>query len=245
MSALARTGARVRAGSALAYGHRAERLRAWVARARRDDLNGWQAALGSWLRLVALAVVGYATWRACRAWPWLMWALAGWWVAVAWRAGASQSTDKEVADEEAPPSGTAAAVPTAPGSLLPEAVRALARGGAGAHLAALAEHLSEETKQPWDTAAVRAACAAARIPVSDSVRQPGRGVSTGVRVDALPEPLPSPSPAHAVAVVVAGQNAPTPAATAPTTTAELQPTVVEREGLTIIRDPSDPRAYTA
>lgn len=243
MSALARAGARLRVGSVRVCHARTEQVRTWAAGGRRDDLDGWKAALGSWLRLALLAAAGYAAFWACRRWPWLMWALAAWWCTVAWRAGAPRSAGKNPADEEAPAAAPETAAPTAPTALLVAAVRTLAAGGAGAHLKALAEHLTEETKRPWDTAAVRAACTAAGITVSDSVRQPGRGVSTGVRVDALPVPLSSPSPAPVVAVVVAGQDPPTAATTGPATAPELQLTVKEEAGITIILDPSERRAY--
>ncbi|MCX4540484.1 hypothetical protein [Streptomyces sp. NBC_01565] len=131
--------------------------------------------------------------------------------------------------------------------LLPDAVRHLAQGGHGAHLKAIAEHLTEETGQPWDTAAVRAACQAAGIPVTDSVRQPGRGVSTGVRLADLPDPSPNPSPAVDVAVVVAGQDTPTDAATgtsATATPAELQVHVEGGGALVVVRDPAETRHYT-
>ncbi|MEU1372996.1 hypothetical protein ABZ442_04940 [Streptomyces triculaminicus] len=93
-------------------------------------------------------------------------------------------------------------------------VRELAQDGAGAHLSALAEYLP---RGPWDTAAVRALCTAHGVPVSKSVRQPGRGVSTGVKVEDLP-PLPkAPLEGADVAVVVAGQDTTTGSATATTT----------------------------
>jgi hypothetical protein len=118
-------------------------------------------------------------------------------------------------------------------------VRACADGAHGAHLAALAERLTEETKRPWDAAAVRAHCRALAVPVSGSVRHGPRGVSTGVRVKDLPESLPDP----VVAVVGAGQDTPTEAATATATGPELQLTVEQGAGMTIIRDPSERRAY--
>ncbi|MFE9845792.1 hypothetical protein [Streptomyces goshikiensis] len=165
------------------------------------------------------------------------------WLGAAWWLG--QPSDEQPAQdpaEEASGSPDPAAVePSA--ALLPDAVRHLAQGGHGAHLKALAEHLTEETGQEWNPAAVRAACEAAGIPVTGSVRQPGRGVSTGIRLADLPDPAPDPVLAPVVAVVVAGQETPTAAATTPATPAELQLKVEEGPGLTIIRDPSERRAY--
>ncbi|MFC5144275.1 hypothetical protein [Streptomyces aureoversilis] len=98
-------------------------------------------------------------------------------------------------------------------------VRTIARGGAGAHLSALAEHLPGG---PHDASAVRALCAAHGVPVSNSVRQPGRAVSTGVRVVDLP-PAPRASPAApGVGVAAAGQDAATDSTTATTMPAAEQ-----------------------
>ncbi|WP_327413217.1 hypothetical protein [Streptomyces sp. NBC_01233] len=162
------------------------------------------------------------------------------WLGAAWWAGRPQTVPER---EEPPPAGAEEATePPRPDDLVP-AVQALAAGGHGAHLAALAEHLTESTGHPWNTAAVRAACDALKIPVTGSVRQPGRGVSTGVRLADLPDPSSDPSPDPAVAVVVAGQETPTGATTAPATPVELQLAVEEGAGITIIRDPAERRAY--
>lgn len=72
----------------------------------------------------------------------------------------------------------------------------------GLHLAQIAAGLlGDETA----TDRVRELCAAASVPINRGVRVKGRGVSTGVRRDALP-PLPAPSPGAPVAVVAAGQD---------------------------------------
>ncbi|MFB6809426.1 hypothetical protein [Streptomyces sp. NPDC056387] len=128
--------------------------------------------------------------------------------------------------------------------LIPAAVRHLAAGGHGAHLAAVAGLLSEGTREAWTPGRIRSACAAAGIPVTSSVRQPGRGVSTGVRVEDLPDPSPSPSPAPVVAVVVAGQDAPTGPATATPTGPQLRPHAEGGDAVAIIDDPSETRHYT-
>ncbi|MFJ3834460.1 hypothetical protein ACIPY6_02965 [Streptomyces sp. NPDC090054] len=237
MIARSKAVARIRTGSALAYRTYVQRLAAWIAAGRRSDLDGWQAALGSWLRMAVLAGAGYAVFRLVRGTPWTMWILVVGWLAAAWRAGKTpRGKDEPPAEEEPEPEEE----PLAEADLA-EAVRILAAGGHGAHLKALAEHLSEETGKPWTTAAVRAACTAAGIPVTDSVRQPGRSVSTGVRLADLPGPSPSPSSEPGVAVVVAGQDMPTGAATATTTsstTGDVQ--VVEGVRMTLVDDPKNP-----
>ncbi|MFD9368792.1 hypothetical protein ACFWA6_13960 [Streptomyces sp. NPDC060020] len=163
------------------------------------------------------------------------------WFGAAWWAGRPQAASER--PEPSPAEQPAEAPAPATVEVLADAVRALAAGGHGAHYEALAEHLTRTTGRAWDTAAVRVACRAVGIPHCGSVRQPGRSVSTGVRLADLPDPAPGPSPAPAVAVVVAGQDTPTEATTAPATPVELQLTVEEGAGMTIIRDPSERRAY--
>lgn len=227
--------ARLRAGSALAYRAYVQKLAAWIAAGRRADLDGWQAALGSWLRMGILAGLGYAAFQAFAGTPWAMWTVAAWWLVRAWRAGAQHPVQHAPAEDEAgPPEEPLPAVDIA------AAARTVADGGHGAHYEALAEHLTKTTRRPWDAAAVRAACRAAGIPHCGSVRQRGRGVSTGVRAADLPTPSPAPSPATAAAVVAAGQAAPTEAATATATGPELH---VEG-ALRIVREPSSTRHYT-
>lgn|GEM_PF-3435680 len=78
---------RLARGSSRAWQQRADALTAWVAAGRRDDLTGWRASLGPLFRLAVLGAVAYAVWAIVRAWPWLMWALTGWWLHTAWKAG--------------------------------------------------------------------------------------------------------------------------------------------------------------
>ncbi|MEV6569944.1 hypothetical protein [Streptomyces sp. NPDC051577] len=151
-----------------------------------------------------------------------------------------------LAGSEPPPAGSeepehAEAVPGAVDTTLTDAVRTLAGTGSGAHLKALAEHLYKTTGRPWDPGAVRAACTTAGIPVSNSVRQPGRGVSTGVRLTDLPDLSPPPSPAPPVAVVVAGQGAATETTTATATASTTGvETVVSGVRMTLIDDELNP-----
>lgn len=171
----------------------------------------------------------------------------GWIVAALALSQKGDPADPEMMPEDPAeaPSGRPAPAPTTPANdLTPTAVRHLAGDGAGAHLAALAEHLTEQTGQPWDAAAVRAACQAAGIPVTSSVRQPGRGVSTGVRLADLPDPSPSPSPAPVVAVVVTGQDTPTGPATEAATGPRLRAQVEGGGALAIVDDPTETRHYT-
>lgn len=224
------------------------RAGAWVAKPRYRDVpddapegtEPEQDKRAPLKRLASLGAAGYVVASS----DYTTYAVAGgamaWAVAAFMVAGSDASERPEPAVEQLPVETD----PTAPAEVLANAVRTLAAGGHGAHYEALAEHLTRTTGRPWDTAAVRAACRAARIPHCSSVRQPGRSVSTGVRLADLPDPSPSPSPAQPVAVVVAGQDTATGAAPATATPEELQLTVEKGAGMTIIRDPSERRAYT-
>ncbi|MEU3447234.1 hypothetical protein AB0H29_08385 [Streptomyces thermolilacinus] len=202
-----------------------ERATAWVRAGRRDDLDGWRAALGCIVRAALLAGGLWLLWRAVRAFPALMFLLVPVGLAAAWRVGRSPHPTTAATTGAAP-----AADEQQPDVDLPGAVRAAAGPHSGAHLKVLAAHLTKTTGREWDIAAVRAACRAAGIPI-DQVRM-GTGpksVTSGVRLKDLPDPPPTPSPAPAVAVVVAGQPTPTGATTATTT----DPADTPREGVRV------------
>lgn len=223
------------------------RASAWVSKPRYRDVpddapEGTQPEQDKRAPLKRLAGLGAAGYVVVSS-DYTTYAIAGgalaWAVAAFMVAGSGSAEGTEPSAEERPKG----AVPAVSGVLLADAVRTVAAGGHGAHYEALAEHLTQTTGQPWDTAAVRAACRAAGIPHCGSVRQPGRSVSTGVRLADLPAPSPSPSTTPTVAVVVAGQDTPTAPTTGAATPVELQLTVEEGAGMTIIRDPSERRQY--
>lgn len=213
MSALAPAAARLRTGTARAYRARAARITAWAAAGRRPDLEGWQAALGSWLRLGLVAAAGYGAYWACRTWPWLMWLAAVWLLLTAWRAGRpdrepaavpggerpGKVEEQPAAEGEAGPVAPAPA-PPAPGPSL-DTVLAAARelGTPHVHLAAIEAHI----KAPRGS--VRPVLVEAGIRIKD-VRMDGRGSSTGVRGADIPPPA-TPLGDAAVGVVGAGQGA--------------------------------------
>lgn len=169
---------RLRVGSLLAYRARAGRAAEWVARGRREDLTGWQAALGSWLRLAALAAVGYTTFRACRAWPGLLWGAAGCWVLLAWRAGAPAV--REPLDEEPPAADPIRAL-----------LWQLIGDAPGVHLNTVLAHLQEHGHHPsWKVADLRRHLERHGIPVDPKLKL--SGIPTrGVRRDALGTPPPT------------------------------------------------------
>ncbi|MYS91451.1 MULTISPECIES: hypothetical protein [Streptomyces] len=87
MNRLARTVDRLADGSSVLARRIGARITAWVARARRDDLTGWRAALGCWLRLAVLVLGLYGLWGLVRTFPGLLWLLSAGWTAAAWKPG--------------------------------------------------------------------------------------------------------------------------------------------------------------
>ncbi|MEV8600463.1 hypothetical protein AB0465_11355 [Streptomyces griseoviridis] len=201
MSRLAPGADRLARGTYLAARRCLDRAAAWIARARRDDLTGWRAALGCWVRVALLALGVLLLGRLIRALPALMWLLSGAWLVAAWRAGRPASA--ETADEPSEEPLTEAPA-EAPG----EALRALlleVMGEADAvHLATVLAHLQK--KGHWTGRTVtdlRRRLAALEVPHDRSVKV--RGVPTwGVRRKHLQE-APSPAPT---------QETPTEASTA-------------------------------
>lgn len=108
MTRLARAAGRLADGSSALARRLAARLADWVARSRRDDLSGWRAALGCWLRILLLVFGVYLLWRLVRAVPALLWLLSAGWITAAWKAGraappeASNETPDEAPEQAAP-----------------------------------------------------------------------------------------------------------------------------------------------
>jgi hypothetical protein len=183
---------RLARGSYTVWERRVDALTAWVRAGRRDDLDGWRAALDPLLRLVLLGALAYAVWVVVRAVPWLLWLLAGWWLRAAWKAGKAPSPE---APEEATP------VPDV------EAVRRLlldVMGDAPAvHLRTVLAHLQEHGQ--WEgrkVADLRVHLERLDIPVDRGVKV-GRTPTWGVRRRDLEAPSPvepveaSPAPSTA------------------------------------------------
>lgn len=192
MTRLARTADRVATGSQIAIRRVAARAAAWCARGRRDDLTGWRAALGCWLRLALLALGGYLLWRLVRAVPNLLWLLTGAWLAASWRAG--RNTPASSADTPAAP----------PADHSPEDVRTATLewiwqriGEAqGVHLRDLLAHAHAHGMfEDLDVAALRTHLERWQIPVRARVRVRGQGVTVGIHRDDLHPPATA-SPSH-------------------------------------------------
>ncbi|MCF3101437.1 hypothetical protein IPZ58_07565 [Streptomyces roseoverticillatus] len=217
MTALQQAAQRLTLGSVALAQRIAGGVCAWCSRSYRRDLTGWRASLGPGVRSLIILGGGVMAARQVRDHPGLLWLLAPAWCAAAWSAGSEAPV---MPQHEEAVEGEPEAQDGAPEEVtldeLASLVRELAQDGAGAHLSVLAEHLPGG---PHDTAAVRALCATHGVPVSKSVRQPGRGVSTGVKVADLPLLSPAPPEGPAVAVVDAGQDATTDPATATATPA--------------------------
>ncbi|MEU5094932.1 hypothetical protein [Streptomyces sp. NPDC020996] len=191
MSRLARPAARLAAGSATLTRRLAARAAAWVRKGRRDDLTGWRAALGCWLRLALLTFGLYLLWRLVRAVPNLLWLLTGCWTLAAWRAGkppakATEDTDEDASDE--PEENTL-------GTPDPEAVRTLLLTlmgeASGVHLRTVLAHLQEHGH--WEGRTVtdlRAHLARLGVPVDRGVKVAGTP-TWGVRRRDLEGPSPA------------------------------------------------------
>ncbi|MFH9013982.1 hypothetical protein ACH4C6_21705 [Streptomyces sp. NPDC017943] len=184
MTRLARAAGRLADGSSALTRRTGARLAAWVARARRDDLTGWRASLGCWLRLALLTLGLYLLWRLVRFLPALLWLLSAGWIAAAWRAGRAPSP--EAADR---PPADAPEVPDV------EAVRRLlldVMGDAsGVHLRAVLAHLQQHGQ--WEGRKVtdlRVHLERLHIPVSRSVKVAGTP-TWGVRRRDLEAPSPA------------------------------------------------------
>jgi hypothetical protein len=173
------TADRLATGSALVWQRRTDALTAWVRAGRREDLNGWRAALGPIARLIILGAVTYVAWAVVRALPWLLWLLAGCWLRAAWRASktSAQSPQEEPAGPDV------------------DAVRTLlleAMGEADAvHLRTVLAHLQQKGHaEGWTVADLRARLEALHIPVHAKVKAPGsKSPTRGVRrADLAPSP---------------------------------------------------------
>ena len=188
MTCLAHAAGRLADGSSALARRLGARLAAWVARARRDDLTGWRAALGCWLRLVLLTLGLYLLWRLVRAVPALLWLLSAGWIATAWRAGRAAPPE---ASDETPEEAPEQAAPTPD----VEAVRQLlldAMGDASAvHLRTVLAHLQEHDQ--WEGRTVtdlRVHLERLGVPVDRGVKV-GRTPTWGVRRRDLEAPSPA------------------------------------------------------
>jgi hypothetical protein len=175
---------RLARGSYAVWERRTAAFADWVRAGRRDDLDGWRAALGPILRLVILGVVAYAVWAIVRALPWLMWLLAGWWIRAAWRAG--RDTPAEAADE--PPEQAAHALQV---KALRQLLLDLMGTGSAVHLRTVLAHLQEHGQ--WEgrkVADLRVHLQRLDIPVDRSVKVAGTP-TWGVRRQDLEAPSPA------------------------------------------------------
>ncbi|MFI6465688.1 hypothetical protein [Streptomyces sp. NPDC050538] len=175
----------------------ADSVTGWIRAGRRDDLEGWRAALGPLIRLALVGAVGYGVWALVRRFPWLLWLLLAGLVAAAWRA-----THKRPAGDTAEPAEDAPAEQS-PGEARAAAEKSFVAyliesigEGQGVHLSTLAEGLNMAGAQRvWGVAEVRAQCEAFGIPCRRSVKVRGRGVAWGVHRDDIPA-LNTPTPAE-------------------------------------------------
>ncbi|MEU0084915.1 hypothetical protein [Streptomyces sp. NPDC006274] len=174
LDAAARTRAaqRLADGSRIVYEQRTAALTAWVKAGRREDLDGWRAALGPLLRLAVLAAAACVAYAVVRAIPWLMWLLTAWWVRSAWRAAPAAQQAAGTPPVEAPDQ---------PGvEPLLALLRQVLGGRPAVHLSEVLTHLQAHGQWEGRTVAdLRAHFEALRIPVDPKVKvggSPTRGV---------------------------------------------------------------------
>ncbi|MFJ2515596.1 hypothetical protein ACIPEL_36265 [Streptomyces griseoviridis] len=199
MSRLAPGADRLARGTYLAARRRLERTASWIARARRDDLTGWRAALGCWARVALLALGVVLMARLIRALPALMWLLSGVWLVAAWRAGKPPPGKARQAPETAPGAGADEppdeTLPGGNGEDLRALLLTLMGTGPAVHLSTVLAHLQEAGHWRGRTVTdLRRRLAALGVPHDRSVKV--GGVPTwGIRRKHLQEGAEAPSPA--------------------------------------------------
>jgi hypothetical protein len=176
LDAVARTRAaqRLTNGSRIVYEQRTAALTAWVKAGRREDLDGWRAALGPLLRLAVLAAAACVAYAFVRAVPWLMWLLTAWWVRSAWRAAPAAQQAAGTPPLDAPDKPE-------PGPVLALLAEVL-EGRPAVHLSEVLTHLQKQGQgEGWKVADLRARFEALGIPVAKKVKAGGKSPTRGVR----------------------------------------------------------------
>ncbi|AQW55275.1 hypothetical protein ACIQPP_05495 [Streptomyces violaceusniger] len=185
-------------GSEAVWQRGVDRLTGWIRGSRREDLDGWRAALGPLVRLAVVGALAYAVWAAVRRWPWLLWLLLAAFLRAAWNAAHKRPADEPAddSDERSPEDRRAAAEK----AFLEYLVSSIG-DARGVHLSTLAQGLDKPGLLPgWGVAEVRAQCNALDIPCRRSVKARDRAgewaVAWGVHRDDIPA-LNTPTPAEA------------------------------------------------
>ncbi|WP_431980027.1 hypothetical protein [Streptomyces qinglanensis] len=182
---------RLARGSSLAWERRSDALLAWVRAGRREDLDGWRAALGPLVRLAALGAVAALVYGlVVRALPWLMWALTAWWCRVAWQAGRDAPVTADGTGPAEEPTDASEEVYDATLTWIWQMVG----DRQGVHLRdLLANAQAAGLFEGLDVAALRGHLEDWDIPVRKRVRVRGLGVTLGIHRDDLPAPAAAPS----------------------------------------------------
>jgi hypothetical protein len=199
VSRLAGPATRLAAGSVAVARRLGDRVFAWVRRGRREDLDGWRAALGCWLRLIVLVLGVYLLYRLVRAVPVLLWLFSASWTIAAWRAGKAVLDASEDTDGDSPEE----ALQGSPAEVVRGLLLEVMGDADTVHLNAVLAHLQKRGQ--WEGRTVtdlRARLTLLDIPHDRSVKV-GRVPTWGVRRRDLQAPSPaaaqeaSPSPSTA------------------------------------------------
>lgn len=188
-------------GSEAIWQRFADGVTGWIRAGRRDDLEGWRAALGPIIRLALVGALGYGAWAIVRRFPWLLWLLLAGVIAAAWKVThkrPAEDVDEPAEDElaEQSPEERRAAAEKA----FVEYVVASIGEAKGVHLSTLAEGLDKPGLLPgWGVAEVRAQLGKLNIPCRRSVKVRNAAgewsVAWGVHRDDVPA-LNPPAPAE-------------------------------------------------
>lgn len=169
----------------------------------------WKEALARW---VVLALIGSIGITALALHTWLMWIATPGVLLALHQAGRTGQPEDDAEDQEDDDQEAEVPEPLTNEEFL-DLLHKANSAGRGVLLATLRTFLEEyEPGISWEIADVRVLCDAAGVPMRQSVRVPGVGVSVGVHRDDIPPAPPAPSERGPVAGSSAGQG------TTPTTT---------------------------
>lgn len=185
MSFLAGPAGRIATGSMLIIRRLGDRSAVWVRKGYRDDLEGWRAALGCWLRLIVLLLGVYGLYRLVRTVPLLLWLLSASWLLASWRVG--KPSEEPVVEASVETS------PEAPVEAVLKLLREVMGDADAVHLRTVLQHL--QARGQWEGRTVtdlRRRLARLDIPHDRRVKV-GRVPTWGVRRSALDTPSPVPA----------------------------------------------------
>ncbi|MFJ9029795.1 hypothetical protein ACIRQP_14930 [Streptomyces sp. NPDC102274] len=169
-------------GSTIRARRLADTVTTWIRKGRREDLTGFVAVLGCWLRVALVALGLYVLWRLVRAMPALLWLIVPVWC---WKAVRAAPAGEAPADGPDLPEDDAE-------DHLRDMLSDLIGDRPGVHLSTVLDHLQKQGQgEGWEVADLRSRLEALGVPVRRSVKV-ARRVAYGVHRDDLAAPSPQP-----------------------------------------------------